>query len=71
MSNLDHPISILVAEGRRVSHSIPASNEDTVKKVSQLNGLNRAIQILLNEQKKDEMKEREKKEKPIPYVKKL
>ena len=63
MSNLDYPISILCVKLSKLSQHRPASFEDAKKEANQLNGINRAINILRDEKRGDEVKEKRWKEK--------
>ena len=65
MSNLDHPISVLIREGGRISNSLPQSAKEITKFVKKLNGINRALSILEDEKRKDNEQKRE----PFSYVK--
>lgn len=71
MSNLDCPISILLVEAKEISASLLLTGENKIQLTKKLNGIDRAINILRNEKMKDKIEEREKKEEPIPYTKKL
>jgi hypothetical protein len=58
MSNLDHPISILIAAGGKITLRHRTSAEEMFDDVSELNAINRAISILHDEKRKDEMKKK-------------
>jgi len=65
MSNLDYPISVLVAEAKKISNSPCYGHQAMTESVEKIDGINRAINILNAEKRKDELKEREKKEKAL------
>lgn len=71
MSNLEWAIGALKLTLTIISKRHPRSHEELTRKANQADGVNRAISILKNEKKKDELEEREKKEEAIPYTKKL
>lgn len=60
MSNLKYAIYLLIIKFSKLSQPHPTSAKEMTDKAEKLNGLNRAICILKEEKKKDEMKEREK-----------
>ena len=64
MSNLDYAISLLVAEGKEIATSLQHNGDDITKKKERLEDLDSAIHVLRVEKYKNE-----KREKPIPYVK--
>lgn len=66
MSNLDYPISLLVAEGNKIASTAIYGDEEMREKASKLKAINNATDILRKEKFKDEeheekMKEGEKK----------
>ena len=67
MSNLDHPISILIAEGGKISTALNSTGDNKEENALKLAQISLAICILDDEEKKDELEESE----PIPYIKKL
>ena len=67
MSNLDYPISLLVAKGKEIAVAPVYDTLGMKEKSDKLYAVNRAVDILRKEKYEDEGKERE----PIPYVKKL
>lgn len=71
MSNLDYPISVLEDKGAKFSTALLLSGVNQIQRTNHLAGIRRAINILREEKRKDEMEEKEKKEKAIPYTKKL
>ena len=65
MSNLDYPISILIAEHKEIQKSLLRHGDDIIKKRELLAGINEAIGILNDVIRKDELEKREKKEKAL------
>jgi len=71
MSDLDYPISVLIAERKEIASSLQRHGDDITKKRERMYDLNKAIGILNDVIRKDELEKREKKEEAIPYTKKL
>lgn len=65
MSNLDYPISVLIADRKEIATSLQHNGDDIIRKRERLYDLNKAIGILNDVIRKDELKKRE----AIPYVK--
>ena len=65
MSNLDFPISLLKAKAEEISTSLQLTDDNQMQKVKKLCEIREAIGILNDVIRKDEMKEREKKEKAL------
>jgi len=65
MSNLDFTISLLVYVLSKLSQFQPASFKVVKERFDKLNGMNRAINILEEEKRKDEMEERGTREKAL------
>ena len=65
MSNLKHPIMLLVAERKEIATSLQHHGDDITKKKERLQGINEAIGILNDVIRKDELEKREKKEKAL------
>lgn len=63
MSNLDQPISLLVAEGGKITTSSTPPGKAHVKQMNKLIGINRAIRILGEYKHRDEREERKKERK--------
>jgi hypothetical protein len=68
MSNLDYPISILVAEGGKITTTPTSPGKAHVKQMNKLIGINRAIRILGEYKHADE---REKEDKTNSLCKKI
>ena len=58
MSNLDFPISILNFLLSKFLKPCPAPIKIAMRRFDKINGVKRAIEILINEKQKDEMEER-------------
>jgi len=58
MSNLDYPISLLIAEGGRISNMLNSTGDNIMERASNLSAITRAINILNTEKLKDEKKEK-------------
>ena len=65
MSNLGLPISALVATIDIFTKHHPTSAKEMKDKIAHLDGLNRAISILRDEKRKDELEERRKREEAL------
>ncbi len=59
MSDLGYPISILATKILNLSRNHPDLSKELTSKVAKLNAINKAINILKDEKKKEEIKERE------------
>ena len=70
MSDLDYPISVLIAERKEIASSLQRHGDDITKKRELLDGIKRAV-IILGEYKHQDEREERKKEKAIAYTKKL
>ena len=60
MSNLDYPISLLIAKGKEISTALQLSGDNQMKLIKQLSDIREAFCILNTVKLKDEMKERHK-----------
>ena len=62
MSNLEFPISLLIAEGRKISFKPVLLSKQSVEQNNQLTSINRAIDILRSKDEEDaaeELKEKQ------------
>jgi hypothetical protein len=72
MSNLDYPISLLVAEGNKIANTPIYGHEAMKEKASKLKSINNATDILRKKKHKEEEEKRkddEQKREPFAYVK--
>jgi len=60
MSNLNYPISILIAEGKEIATSLQRHGDDIMQKTKMLNAIREAVNILTDKEIKKKMKEKEK-----------
>jgi len=65
MSNLDYPISLLEDEAIKFSTALQLSGYNQIQRTNQLDGIRRAINILIKEKTKEEEKKRREKVKEI------
>ena len=60
MSNLDYPISVLIAKGKELSTSLQLTDNDQMQKTNLLNSIRQAVNILTDKEIKEKMKEKKK-----------
>ena len=58
MSNLDYPISVLIAKGKEISTALQQHGDDITKKKELLEGIKRAFCILNTIKLKEEMRKK-------------
>jgi len=60
MSNLNYPISVLIAKGKELSTSLQLTDNDQMQKTNLLNSIRQAVNILTDKEIKMKMKEKKK-----------
>jgi len=60
MSNLDYPISILIAKGKEISTALQLTGNNQMQKTNLLNSIRNAVNILTDKEIKMKMKEKKK-----------